>query len=150
MRRTIVVLAVVVAAWGVVPQGASAQRSAAQKPGSIVFGTGFVQKSTGYHIRGRRSTFHLSGGGMFAWVAVFNQQAGSRTLTISIARVSGGTAESQVFSATVTLSDPRSDTTASRVPLALVWLRWGGPGRFVMRYFNGTTELAEGRFKLAR
>jgi hypothetical protein len=81
-----------------------------------------------------------------SYSASFSEPAGATTLTIIVASVTDGGAESFVYQEDVPVSNPTFGIFANTSDLALI--AGNEPGRYVMRFMREATVLAEGFFTL--
>jgi hypothetical protein len=109
--------------------------------GVITFGTSYDE--TTLEIAKPQTKFKTSAKSI-AWSASLSEPANASTLTIVIARVTSGGAESLLVKEDVDMSNPDFDILANKIDLAALVDRKAGT--YVMRYLRDKDILAEGTF----
>lgn len=120
--------------------------SSGQSVGTIDFGT--MYDSSTFAMLDAQNTF--AAGDQFAWVAHLPGGAGATSVTLSISKDDGNGVEESVWRTSVAVANPADDALANTVPVTdIESLGATAPGSYIMRYFRGSTELAEGKFKIS-
>jgi hypothetical protein len=112
-------------------------------PGFITFGTS--QNPGTLDIGGVTNTFRL--GRKIAWTAYSSGPAGTTSLKWIISKQESGGAEHVTWSQTITIGDPQANEFGDVLDLTPFI---DGAGHYVMRYYRGSTVLAEGDFTITK
>jgi len=114
--------------------------------GGIDFGAGL---DADHKVVGARTTFAPGDG--FTWRAHLSQKVGTTTVTRTIVRVGANGAETTLNSDTLPSSDPDVDYIYGNGSVSgLSGLGVRPPGTFTLRYWSGSTLLAQGTFTLTQ
>ena len=124
--------------------GAMASSASVPPAGKIYFGTKVVRVGTGYGVQGKKSAFHLSQS--MGWVAHFNQDAGSHTLSVMVWK-----GKKQLLKSAVSITHLTSNEYAvSESPHKFVDAGLKLGTKYTLKYSRGKTSLASGTFKIVR
>jgi len=110
--------------------------------GTIVFGDSY--DAANGDIVNPKTTFKV--GASVAWSAIFTEAAGATTITQIFSKIGTGNSEQAVRTTDEQISSPDWTSLYNTYPNMSGML--GGAGTYILRYFHGTTLLAEGKFTI--